>query len=527
MLIGLDGATFSILNPLMDQGVMPFLKQFMESGISANLLSTIPPITPTAWTSMVTGRSPGNHGILDFIRFESSNSRYLRLSSSINIDCESIWSIVSRYNLKATTMNFPLMTPPQPINGYIIPGWLVWRYMRFGCYPPELFDELKSLPFFNVKELAMDVDLEEGVLDECPEEEWEDWIKVHIRREKQWFQVLRYMMTNNPTELTGIIFDGVDRLQHIFWRFIHPDYLPKHLTSVESISRELCLEYFSQLDNFIAEIVTLAGPEARLFFTSDHGFSPIYETFYLNSWLEQNGYLAWSSKDESQNVSSKFIVTPTRYFDSIDLSKTTAYSITTSSNGIYIAVAGIRGEHGILPENYQNFRQELMDKLLAFTDKPGGEPIVKKIWTKEEAFAGSQMDSAPDLTLVLRDNGFISTVKSDVLMEYRENPVGTHHPEGIFIAVGPDVNKGASIECLSILDIAPILLHSLGLPIPEDLEGCIPDKVFTSDFIEKHPIKTGPPTIKPEPFPEPLVLKQDKDAEQKVFQRLKKLGYIE
>ncbi|MFQ5677390.1 MAG: alkaline phosphatase family protein, partial [bacterium] len=67
LLLGLDGATFALLDSLMDEGTMPFLKELVERGVRANLMSTANPLTPPAWTSMTTGRSPGNHGIFDFL----------------------------------------------------------------------------------------------------------------------------------------------------------------------------------------------------------------------------------------------------------------------------------------------------------------------------------------------------------------------------------------------------------------------------------------------------------------------------
>ena len=68
VLIGLDGGTFTIFDALIDEGVMPFLKEFLASSARADLLSVIPALTPPAWTSLMTGRHPGNHGVFDFFK---------------------------------------------------------------------------------------------------------------------------------------------------------------------------------------------------------------------------------------------------------------------------------------------------------------------------------------------------------------------------------------------------------------------------------------------------------------------------
>ncbi|MBD3181834.1 hypothetical protein GF312_06055 [Candidatus Poribacteria bacterium] len=528
VLIGLDGATFSVLNPLMQNGTMPFLKDFIGKGVSAILPSVIPPLTPPGWTTIMTGRSPGNHGILDFFRFESPESKYLTFNTARNIECETIWSIVSRHDQKATTLNFPTMIPPQPISGFIVPGWVTWRSLRRSCYPSSLYDKLKEIPDFSIKMLGMDLGTEEQAVSGCPEDEWVEWVKHHIDREKQWFTVLKYMMINEPCELTAIVFDGVDKLQHLFWRFIHPDFMPNEFTPKEQEINKLCMQYFSQMDFFISEIVNLAGDDGRIFMVSDHGFTASSEVFYLNTWLSQNGYLTWSEKAEAhENPYELGVSNAMRYFELIDFEKTTAYSTTPSNRGLYISVAGRKDEFGIPPEKYESFRKELIHKLMQIKDPNSGEQVVKKIWTREEAFAGTAMELAPDLTLDLRDHGFTSILKSDSFIKKRKEITGTHHPEGIFIAGGNGIHKGLKLNEVSILDVVPSLLYSMSIPIPEDLEGKVPVEVFDKEYIRENPVADGPPTTKPEKNTASSKFKQSEEEKAKVMEKLKALGYLE
>ena len=111
--------------------------------------------------------------------------------------------------------------------------------------------------------------------------------------EKQWFAILRYLIQEAPCELTAILFDGVDKLQHLLWRFIDPAYMPIHPSAWDQRIRDLCLAYFRQLDGLIAEIVAMAGPgrKTSIFLASDHGFGPSTEVFYINAWLHRKGYL--------------------------------------------------------------------------------------------------------------------------------------------------------------------------------------------------------------------------------------------
>ena len=526
LLIGLDGATFSVLDPLMEDGVMPFLKRFVASGARGELRSGIPPLTPPAWTSIMTGRSPGNHGVVDFFSFESADSRYVRMTNSSDVRCETIWSMISRQALSATALNFPVMAPPRPIAGCVIPGWVLWRFLRRSCYPASLYDLLKDLPAFNAKELAMNLDLEQKALDGCAAEEQEAWVSFHLRREQQWFEILSYLMRREPHHLTGIVFDGLDKLQHLFWRLLDPDCLSDRLSASDARIRQRCLDYFRQLDGLIAKAVALAGDDANVFIVSDHGFGPSQEIFYVNSWLARHGYLTWAREvPPDQKGPDTLGLKLIGWMDKlIDWSRTTAYALTPSSNGIHICVAGRRGAGGISPQDYVAFRTRLVDALRQCTDPKNGEPIVTQVWTREEAFAGQFTDLAPDVTLRLRDGGFFSTVKSDVLLSPRTEPLGTHRPEGIFLARGPAVVQGACLSELSILDITPLLLHTLGLPIPKDLEGRVPIEVFRPEFVRARPVVIGGPTHSPEAFAPHA---SDQEGDRQVAARLKALGYLE
>src|SRR5581483_9406827 len=128
LLLGLDGATFSILDPLLQAGVMPHLQRFIQRGTRAELLSTTPPVTYPAWTSLVTGHYPGQHGVFDFVQGqEMPEGIFVRPVDSRDIQCETIWSMASRQQQSVTSLNFPVMFPPRPLNGFMVPGFVSWR----------------------------------------------------------------------------------------------------------------------------------------------------------------------------------------------------------------------------------------------------------------------------------------------------------------------------------------------------------------------------------------------------------------
>ena len=139
------------------------------------------------------------------------------------------------------------------------------------------------------------------------------------------------------------------------------------------------------------------------------------------------------------------------------------------------------------------------------------------------------MHRAPDLTLVMPDHGFISVLKAEEPCTRRPWVVGTHRPEGIFIASGSGIRKGLALSHgLSILDVTPALLYSLNLPIPEDFEGAFVSDIFESSFTKATPPRIDAPTRRPESrrtAESDAALEAEEEA--RIYERLKALGYVE
>ncbi|MBX7165582.1 MAG: alkaline phosphatase family protein [Pirellulales bacterium] len=522
VLIGLDGATYSILDPLMAAGQMPHLQQFLARGVRAELLTTPHPLTPPAWTTLMTGRSPGHHGIFDFLRSEvRAGGAFFTLNNFRDIHCETIWSIVSRQGGSVTSLNFPLMAPPPKVSGSIVPGLLSWRHLRRNIHPVELYDELKGLPGFNPNEISWDFEHEKKAMQILEDEELEPWTQFHIVRERHWFEITRHIMEQHPADLTAVMFDGVDKLQHGCWRFLDPRYFSAQPSAFERRMRELCVQYFHELDGFIGRIVALAGPQARVFIASDHGFGPTETVFRINKWLESQGYLQWADRTAEKPAAGHFVA--------LDWERTIAYAPSGATNGIHIRVAHGPGETGVAANEYHAFREQLIAKLKELRHPETGVPLVRDVLLREQAFPGEAGKSGPDLTLVLFDHGFFSVLDAEPIVWQRPLVAGTHCPEGVFAAAGPGIPRGIAVSQQSILDVAATLLYSLGLPVPSDFEGKVMQAAFEPAQLQAQPIVTGPPTTSPSGTVERVAVDADAeaDSDEKILQRLRALGYVE
>ena len=530
-LIGLDGATYNVLDQLMAQGVMPFLKSFLAGGVRAGLRSIIPALTPPAWTSLMTGKRPGGHGVFDFFRLESKDSLHIRFFTSFDVQSETLWSLASSAGMRVTVLNFPATFPAPQLPGYIIPGWIPWRQLRLACWPSDLFETLRQkVPAFNPRELAMDIGLEERATEGCSDSsEYAPWIELHTRREENWYEIVRTLEGLQPSELTAIVFDGVDKLQHLCWRFIRPEDAEPLTKDWEKQVRDLCLEYFRRLDKIIERLCDSAGPEATVIMASDHGFQASREVFHLNAWLAENGYLKWSD-DAAQQTSDRLLGVGqvARHTWQMDWSRTTAFAATPTSNGVYIVVNRDGKSPGIDPADYNSFRAKLVDQLRAVRHPQTGAPIVENVWTKDQIFGDAHSDIAPDLTVTLMDGGLISILPSSRIVSPRPSVSGVHAPIGVFAARGPGIKQGVTIDNLSILDIAPIVLRSLGLAVPEDVEGMAPDSLYIDPVAARVAAPEPVKAVKSQ-MPNGMagVAALSQEDEELVLARLRELGYLE
>jgi predicted AlkP superfamily phosphohydrolase/phosphomutase len=114
LVIGLDGASFNTIDPLVAKGHLPNLARIMTKGTSYHLKSTIPSNTPVAWTSMTTGQKPGKHGIFGFLKYDYPT---IKVVSSQDNRARCLWDYLDKQGKTSVIINLPFTWPPQKING--------------------------------------------------------------------------------------------------------------------------------------------------------------------------------------------------------------------------------------------------------------------------------------------------------------------------------------------------------------------------------------------------------------------------
>jgi hypothetical protein len=257
----------------------------------------------------------------------------------------------------------------------------------------------------------------------------EAWIATLAGRERQWFELLSHVLMHEQPDLAGGIFDGPARIAERCWRVLDARLLADPPPAADARLRAACLEYFRQLDRYVEALARLAGPDTRVFVASARGVAPATRAFHVNAWLERAGLLRWRA-------------TPRREADvpaAIDWSASAACA--PLADGIWIQDA----------ERCQGLAEAL--------------PL-----------AAHEHGGSPDIVLGPRKGVRVSLLPAHEPVRPLRPVCGAARAGGLLAAAGPGIRPGPLHA--SVLDVAPALLHSLGLPLPDDLPGRVPPGLF-------------------------------------------------
>ncbi len=526
LLIGIDGGTWVILQPIMEKGYMPNLKSLVDGGAWGILKSTIPPLTAPAWTTFMTGLDPGRHGIVEFNNYDGAYGTYFVTNASIKQ--KTIWELASEMGLRVISVNVPLTYPPFPVRGFMVTGMLTPDTSRF-TYPPSLG---------------------KVILEEFGEYRIVTTGKVYVLHGlDRFFQELRktvklradvvsYLLSTMEWDLAMVHFFSTDVLQHFAFHCLDPTHPHHHPPCMEKAYR-----FYQELDKAIGQVLEAAdrrGVSLKIAL-SDHGFMQVHTTILLNSLLAKHGFFRPESRSLAGEViwrllrgmRRNFFVKFMRWFvdwekreksilflrrqGKLGISESIAFSLNGGIYGnIYINLKG-RQPNGIVEEkDYLRIREEIKE---ALKDERG----VKQILLREEAFGTSNLASLPDL-VVVPEKGYafspylsVDRNKPYVKNYVRADYTGTHHIEGIWIVEGKGVKRGR-VDA-HIIDLLPTIFWYLGLAIPDYAQGRVVKEAFREEFSGSREEKR----VKMDPRREPGKTYGEEGA---LEERLHDLGYL-
>jgi len=482
--VGLDGATWDVILPLVEKNELPMFKKLIEHGAWGVLKSTIPPVTIPAWPAFVTGKNPGKFGVFDFFVLDDKNKP--RIVTSKDITSKKIWNYLDCFGFKSIILNLPNSYPPEKLRGVMISGMLTPEGKSFA-YPPEVEKIASEIGY------VIEINVTAKRKYRGKQRLIEELLKIIDKR----FELADVLIEKYGCDFFFILIRETDIIQHFEYK------------NLEKVAR-----IYKHVDGKLTEFLKKHFTGETLFILmSDHGFSPLKRYVYINNFLHNKGLLKTRKLNSCNTKSSSWMYralfragitkgklakifkklkvdslmlkllplsalneVPTSLYE-VDILKSVAFfggKLTIESTYILINKEKVNDE-----KEYEALRESIMRDLKNLLDPETGKPVILEVFKGEDLFRGGFSKDAPDI-VVLLNKGYsmnASITEDGKIIESVPTPSGTHDIDGMVIFYGKKI-KPQKIQNATIYDLMPTILHIFGLPIPDDVDGRVLKEVF-------------------------------------------------
>ncbi len=500
--IGWDGVTWDLLHPWIEEGKLPNFLALMERGSYGPLRSTPVPVSPAAWSTIITGQNPAKHGVFDW--FARRPGRYdVEYVHTAHIRARPLWEYANQAGKRVGVLSLPMVYPAVPVEGFMFSGMAAPDAKSPGfAHPPEMLAELESefgpyqLVEKHIYKYGREDEYLSGVL---------DWLEYQEK-------TIHYLIQKYPCDVYSLVFMQPDHVHHKLWRYgdeDFPGYDPKH----DAQHKDAILEVYQALDDVLGRLVERFD-EANYMVFSDHGAGPMHGVMHVNRWLQEEGLLhlqqnlstklkRWLAKTNvilrayqlvaklglgnlaalvSKPARNK-LVSSFLSFEDVDWSRTKAYA-RGAFGQIYINLKG-REPGGIVEpgQEYERLCGDILSRLRDLKHPETGESLITGLKRKEDIYKGPYIDQAADIMFSIQDYLYQTSVKfgleSESILgrsEYEDS--GTHREEGILVMAGPDIQQGKEISSAGLEDILPTTLALADIPVPAYIDGSPLEDIF-------------------------------------------------
>ncbi len=534
IIAGLDGATWDVLDPLLEAGKLPTLAGLIHAGSKHTLLSTIPPISSAAWVTMMSGTNPGRHGVFDFrnLDLRRYDAHEERLANATSYTAPTLFDYLTHAGLTSVAYGVPMTYPPWSIKGVMVAGYPTPDHRRAYTFPPELASRLGMLYMHSPDQIG-------GA---SPTEQ----MQIYLRYMRQLTTNLLELVADGPDVLM-FVNSATDGAQHRFFKFAAPDF-PGVSDEQRTVGRDLLAEVMIVADHELGRLLAAFPGPLDVLVISDHGGMPRpTRSFNLNAWLAESGWLTrhdramdagrrrvqgvaewakqrlpiteWVKRRAPARVKRQF-TTLRAGLGNIDWAHTAAYRVKLSHpiEGIHLNLQGRQPEGAVPAEEHTHLREQIMS---ALRQRP------ELVWVKprEDVYSGSHLENAPDILVCLQptfDGGAdLFKIVTTIPTGWLQSISGYHTMTGILVAAGPSFRSGplSPLEPPALQDIAPTVLNLLGLPVPGDMDG----RVLLEMLADASPVRIGTSLA----AKEQAVGELSAEEEAGIAAALRDLGYID
>ncbi|WP_435010438.1 alkaline phosphatase family protein [Tundrisphaera lichenicola] len=486
VILGLDGATWSTLDPMRERGLMPNLDSLLSRSAYGTLRSCIPPVTSAAWTTMMTGCGPARHGVFDH-RFYDAAAGRLKVNHARRVRVPTFWHQLSDSGRSVVSLNLPVTYPPLPVRGIVVSGMDAPHLDAALSGAPHFAERLRAeIPGYHLRTIWKRPPRD---LDEMTEnsrqtievfEAGADAGLLADRLNPEWSALL-------------VQFQNLDPFQHRVWRYLNVDETgiedPPFNAQADSV--------MTGLDRAIGRLCELASRRgAGVMVVSDHGFGPCLGRVHANRILVDAGIARmpgvrgrlrrrarqaaehlriWGAKrDDPGARSASFEQSIAAQFP-FDWKRTRAFAPHQDTAAmVYLNSADRRrGAPLVTPRQVEETLAETVAALEGARHPETGRALFPHVISTAEAYGiDPAREGFPDLIAPPDDPYWVRCKLSRGTDWVEPDPMmpGTHRPEGVIALEAPGVVPGRTMQA-NLRDVAPSILSLFGLPIPEYVEG--------------------------------------------------------
>jgi predicted AlkP superfamily phosphohydrolase/phosphomutase len=479
IVVALDGFDVNLLS--LDE--FANLNNIYAKNPSSILMSTIPYMTPSAFASMQTGKNVGGHGISGFLKFDGVTKS--KPYNGSDLKEKTFYEILHDYGRKCFLMGMPYSSPPR-IDGDLVFDWLSGKSHNGSLiHPSSLVDKFPQLA--NI-----------GIYPEF-RAKFTDYMKSIRKITRHTLDCMLDIVRADMHDFCFFYIQATDEIQH--------PLLPDIMRGEKNESVTTAKAIFSDIDTAMAKMVATLKSDDALIIMSDHGFATYDYQFFINDWLNENGYLYYGSSDQLVDARSLYVQSdhnmcskrrmktlriPTSVsrfvrkhrtlfriaysvrqnlerklgssiIDSppVDMQKSVAVSFEAGEGGIYL------NKQLLSPHEVENLKAEIATKLSSIDGLTA--------YDRNELYRDSKANGIADVYITSSKYYF---GKGSGGTSIDNIPGGDHRREGVVMMIG-DIFEKAPISP-QLTDIAPTLLHIMDTPIPTDIHGRILSETFAS-----------------------------------------------
>jgi predicted AlkP superfamily phosphohydrolase/phosphomutase/tetratricopeptide (TPR) repeat protein len=284
LVVGLDGADWRIVDPLMAAGRMPNLARLVHDGVRSNLLSITPMLSPVIWTSIATGVEPSRHGIMDFLAPTAAGVSEPVTSNARRVPA--LWELLSDAGVSVGVVAWWATWPASPVNGYMVTDRVAYQLFGYSSdprsasgktWPQSAYDVVKPLivptegiPWSEVEPYLNGPRKRPEDFNDDERERLQEF-RTLLAAGTTYLDAALEMRKRNDVQFEAVYFEGTDTIGHLFM-----SYRPPRLTSVDERSFEsfhdMVDRYYENADRMLGRL--LAGRDGwTVIVLSDHGFA--------------------------------------------------------------------------------------------------------------------------------------------------------------------------------------------------------------------------------------------------------------